>query len=591
MSGGLLRVLACGSVDDGKSTLLGRLLIDTGCVADDVLAEAGEPARLFDGLIAEREQGITIDVAYRYFATPRRSFIVADAPGHEQYTRNMATGASVSDLAIVLLDVRQGLRPQTRRHAAIAAVFGIQHLVVAVNKMDTVDWDEAVFTRLAGEFRDWAARLSPADVQCVPVAARAGDNVVRRSDAMPWYDGPTLLHILESVQVATGRNTIDLRLPVQRVARDGQGHRWYQGTVASGVVRAGDELTVLPAREPVRVAALAGPDGSVDAAGADMPVSLRLDRDVDAGRGDLLVHPRNQPAVGRQVEAMVVWLGEQPLAPGARLRLKHLTRSSGVVVRSIDYQLEIADMRRTAASALAPGDIGRCVLRADEPLTWDPYDRNRVTGAAILIDPVSLETVAAAVLIDRLPSQVLDDEEAPAAVPAPATVWLTGLSGAGKSTIAEAAATALRARGARVVLLDGDRLRLGLNRDLGFSAADRRENVRRIAEVARLFTDEGHLVLVPVIAPFAADRAEARRIVGADRFMEVWVEAPLAVCEARDVKGLYRRARAGELPDFTGVSSPYEPPAAPDLVLHTDEVPLGDCVDRLLSALAARRPS
>ncbi len=585
MSDSLLRVLACGSVDDGKSTLLGRLLIDTESVPADVLAEAGDPARLFDGLIAEREQGITIDVAYRYFSTPHRSFVVADAPGHEQYLRNMVTGASVSDLALVLVDVRHGVRPQTRRHALIASLLGIRHLVLVVNKMDLVDYREDAFAAVASEFRAFCARLAAPDVQCVPVAALAGDNVVHRSERMSWYDGPTVAHVLESVQVATGRNAVDLRVPIQCVARDATGMRWYQGTVASGVLRVGDEVTVLPSGQRAMVAAMRGPAGDVTTATADVPISVRCDGEVDASRGDLVVHTRNQPARSHTVEAMLVWLGREPLSAGDRLRMKHLTRTLEVTVRAVEYRLDVETLRRLPGGVLQPGDVGRCLIEADAELCWDAFDKNRVTGAAILIDPATRDTVAAVMFIDRLPPAVLDADAAAISGIRPVVAWLTGLSGAGKSTIAEGVRAQLTARGLRVVVLDGDRLRQGLNRDLGFSEADRRENVRRVAEVARLFMEEGCVVVVPVIAPFAADRAAARAIVGADHFLEVYVDASLDVCESRDVKGLYRRARAGELPAFTGISSPYEAPATPDVVLRTGEWTVGDCVERLLRAL------
>jgi bifunctional enzyme CysN/CysC len=591
MADSLLRVLACGSVDDGKSTLLGRLLIDTGCVPDDVLEEAGEPARLFDGLIAEREQGITIDVAYRYFSTPRRSFVVADAPGHEQYLRNMVTGASVSDLALVLVDVRHGVRSQTRRHALITSLLGIRHLMLVVNKMDAVDYAEAAFQSVVDEFRELCGRLAAADVQCVPVAALAGDNVVHRSAAMPWYDGPTVLHVLESVHVATGRNAVDLRVPIQAVVRDPVGGRWYQGTVASGLLRVGDDVVVLPSGQRANVAAILGPAAEVTTAAADVPASVRFDREVDVSRGDLVVHARNQPVRSHAVEAMVVWLGQEALSAGVRLRMKHLTRTTEVTVRAIEYRLDVDTLRRVPGGVLHPGDVGRCVIEADAEVCWDPYDKNRVTGAAILLDPVTRDTVAAMMFIDRLPSAVLEADVKTAGAIRPVVAWLTGLSGAGKSTIAEGVRAQLAARGVRVVVLDGDRLRQGLNRDLGFSEEDRRENVRRVAEVARLFMEEGCVVLVPVIAPFATDRAAARDIVGADHFLEVFVDASLDVCEARDVKGLYRRARAGDLPAFTGISSPYEAPVTPDLVLPTGEWTTEACVQRLNQCLSARRRS
>lgn len=591
MTRDLLRFLTCGSVDDGKSTLIGRLLVDAGLVLDDQLAAlAGDskrhgtlggeldPALLTDGLTAEREQGITIDVAYRYFATSRRAFIIADTPGHEQYTRNMVSGASTCDLAVLLVDVRHGLQPQTRRHAAIAALLGIRHLVLAVNKMDLVDFQQATYEAICGEFRDFARKLTAVDVQCLPLAARSGDNVVHRSAAMPWYLGSTLLHLLETVQVATGRNVIDLRLPIQLVCRPDDGFRGYQGSVRSGTLRVGDKVVVLPSGVSARVSAIAGPAGSQAAASAPDAVTVEFDAAIDVSRGDMVVHARNQPRVSHRVEAMVVWMGANPLAGGARFLLKHLTTTSGATVAGIDYRLNVDDLRRVPADRLEMNEFGRCQFECDRPISWDSYERNRVTGAFIVIDRVTLDTVGAGMIIDRLPESAQRPEAPARTAEGPVTLWLTGLSGAGKSTIAAALEEQLAREGVSCITLDGDRIRTGLNSDLSFSPEDRRENVRRIAEVARLFNDAGFVVLAPVIAPFAADRARARDVVGAGRFREVWVDAPLDVCESRDVKGLYKRARAGEVAGFTGISSPYEPPEHPDLIVKTAEIALEDAV-------------
>jgi len=588
MARDLLRLLTCGSVDDGKSTLIGRLLLDAGGVYDD--QRELDPALIVDGLKAEREQGITIDVAYRYFTTPRRSFIIADTPGHEQYTRNMVSGASTCDLAVLLVDARHGLRPQTRRHAAIASLLGIRHLVLVVNKMDLVGFSQSVYDTICADFRTFAAKLTAVDVQCLPVAALRGENVVHRSASMPWFDGSTLLHTLETVQVATGRNTIDLRLPVQLVCRPDEGVRGYQGSVRSGTVRVGDELVALPSGTPARVSAIIGVEGRTDVAGAPEAVTVELDANVDVSRGDVLVPARNQPHVGHHLDAMLVWMGEAPLAVGGRYRVKHLATTSGATVTGIDYRLNVDDLHRAATDRLQMNEFGRCQIDCDRPLMWDPYERNRATGAFIVIDPVTYDTVGAGMLVDRLPESVAVREAAESTSaattrPVPLTIWLTGLSGSGKSTIAAVVERRLRATGVPCLTLDGDVMRTGLNSDLGFSAADRRENVRRNAEVAKLFNQQGFVVLVPVISPFLADRAQARTIIGPDRFREVWVHAPLDVCEARDVKGLYKRARAGEVAEFTGISSPYEPPLSPDLVIESSVLTVDEATDAVLRTL------
>jgi bifunctional enzyme CysN/CysC len=603
MAHDLLRFLTCGSVDDGKSTLIGRLLMDAGLVLDDQLAALAtdsrrhgtlgqemDPALLTDGLKAEREQGITIDVAYRYFSTARRSFIIADTPGHEQYTRNMVSGASTCDLAILLVDATHGLKAQTRRHAAIAALLGIRHLVLAINKMDLVEYRQDTYDAICADFQDFARKLSAVDVQCLPLAARTGDNVVFRSSAMPWFQGSTMLHLLETVQIATGKNTIDLRLPIQVVCRPDAGFRGYQGSIRSGSLRVGDEVVVVPSGVATSVKSIVGTTGPVTTASAPDAVTVELASEVDVSRGDLIVHSRNQPRVSHHIEAMVVWMGEMPLATGGRYLIKHLTATGGATLLGVDYRLNVDDLRRVPAAQLAMNEFGRCQFECDRPIPWDPYERNRATGAFVVIDRVSLDTVGAGMVIDRLPgSSERPPTGAVAARTQPMTVWLTGLSGAGKSSIAQVVERTLLERGARCITLDGDLLRTGLNSDLGFSADDRRENVRRVAEVAKLFTAEGYVVLVPVIAPFAADRDRARDIVGRERFRLVWVDAPLEVCETRDVKGLYKKARRGDLPEFTGVSSPYQPPESADLVVRTSELSLEDAAAQVLALVEVRR--
>ncbi|WP_278262250.1 adenylyl-sulfate kinase [Nocardia sp. AG03] len=597
MSRNLLRLATAGSVDDGKSTLIGRLLHDSKSLFDDQLAaiervsiERGgavaDLALVTDGLRAEREQGITIDVAYRYVTTPRRKFVIADTPGHVQYTRNMVTGASTADLALILVDARAGVSEQTRRHAFLATLLGVPHLVVCVNKMDLVDWSQERFEEIRAEFATFAAKLTVGDLSFVPVSALLGDNVVEGSAHMPWYPGPPLLRHLEDVHIASDRNLIDARLPIQYVirAQHGLDHRGYAGTVAGGIFKPGDEVVVLPAGHTSRVREIWGPGGSkVDEAFTGMAISLTLDDDIDIGRGDLLARPGNRPQQGADLDAMVCWFSETTeLRPGAHYLVRTAAQISPAEVTAIDYQLDVNTLhRREDVDTLSLNDIARVRLRSRQPLLFDPYRENRRTGSFILIDPVTDQTVAAGMVTGR------DTGTHPSAATvvwhrsavgradrahAGATVWLTGLSGSGKSTIAVEVERALVAAGRAAYLLDGDNLRHGLNAGLGFSAADRDENVRRVAEVAALFADSGAVAIVSVISPFAAQRAAARTT-HADRdlpFHEVFVDTSLAECERRDPKGLYAKARAGELPGFTGIGSPYERPEHADLVVTPD---------------------
>ena len=613
----LVRICTLGSVDDGKSTLIGRLLHDTHSLPDDQIESVRQASArngsglafdfslVTDGLKAEREQGITIDVAYRYFSTAKRTFIVADVPGHEQYTRNMATGASTAHLALLLVDATKGVLPQTRRHAFIASLLGIPRLLVAVNKMDLVDYAEPVFDAITAELREFAARLGPLDLRLVPVAARDGVNLVTRDDvAMPWYTGESVVEVLESVYVGGDRNLVDLRLPVQYVIRAADGTRALAGQVASGVVRQGDELMVLPSRAVVRVKTL-----TASAAGTTAfpphAVTLTLDREVDVGRGDLLVHPGNVPAGRTSVEAMVVWLDETPLAVGTRYLLKHTTRTVPAIVEKLAYVVDVNTLSRSGEQTLAQHEIGRLTLSASQPLFVDPYARIRATGSFILIDPATQATAAAGMVVDRgtpprrigdagprivvrETSAVAEADRASRMGQRPVTVWLTGLSGSGKSAIARELERTLHTQGRHAFVLDGDTLRTGLSRDLGFSREDRAENVRRTAEAARLLNQAGLVAIVALISPFRAEREAARTIVGGERFVEVHVDTPLEVCEARDVKGLYAKARAGEIPEFTGVSSPYEAPTAPELVLHAGAEPLAESVARLSTLIGPR---
>jgi len=615
----LLRFTTAGSVDDGKSTLIGRLLSDCKAIYEDHLAavqrdskrlnrEGLDLALLTDGLKAEREQGITIDVAYRYFSTPRRRFIIADTPGHVQYTRNMATGASTANLAIILIDARNGVLTQSRRHGFIASLLGIPHALIAVNKMDLVDYSAEVFERLRAEYAAFAARLQIRDIAYVPISALHGDNVAAPSPRMPWYRGLTVLAHLETVEITGDRNLIDFRFPVQYVNRPHLDFRGFCGTVASGVVRPGDEVLILPSGRASRVKAILTRDGPLDYAFPPQAVTLCLSDEVDVSRGDLLVHPRNLPHLERAAESLLIWMSDAPLALHRPYLVKHLTSTLRAVFTRLDYRINPDGLHREPAETLGLNEIGRAAVEFFRPLAFDEYARNRATGCFIVIDPLSNATVGAGMIIDRLrgrpgaptaaaPASRHVSPEVSLVPPAarqrllrqrPATLWLTGLSGAGKSTLARRLEQALIAAGHAACLLDGDNVRQGLNRDLGFGPAERAENIRRVAEVARLMNDAGLLVITSFISPYREDRRRARDIVGPDRFLEIYLSAPLAVCEQRDVKGLYRKARAGEIPEFTGVSAPYEEPERADLTLPTDALSVEQAVARVLDLLRER---
>ncbi|MDE1898546.1 MAG: adenylyl-sulfate kinase [Xanthomonadaceae bacterium] len=587
-----LRLLTCGSVDDGKSTLIGRLLADAGVVPDDLLGQLALDSRrygtcgdaldyalLLDGLQDEREQGITIDVAWRYFATPRRSFIVADCPGHEQYTRNMATGASACELAVVLVDAGAGLKTQTRRHTYIAALLGIRHVVLAVNKMDRVDYAEQGFRAIEAEYRALAARLGVAQVTCIPVAAVHGDMLVQRGVRMPWYRGPTLLEYLETVVVDDPAATSAFRLPVQWVNRPDAGFRGYAGSVAAGTAAVGDTLVVLPSGRRTTLLRVLGADGESGRAGNGEAVTLVLADDLDIARGDVLAAAGDPPALADQFAAHLLWLGDAPLLPGRPYELRIGTRSTIAQVSEIRHRVDVNTQEHLAARRLELNAIGEVQLSLDQAIAFEPYAVNRILGGFILVDRISHATVAAGMLDFALRRaanihwQHLDvGKTVRAALKGqhPRCLWFTGLSGAGKSTIANAVERRLLALGHHTYLLDGDNIRHGLNRDLGFTDEDRVENIRRVAEVARLMVDAGLIVLVSFISPFRAERRMARERFASGEFIEVFVDAPLALCEQRDVKGLYAKARAGQLQHFTGIDSPYEPPEAPELHLHAD---------------------
>lgn len=593
----LLRLATAGSVDDGKSTLIGRLLYDSKAVMEDQWASVEQTSKdrghdytdlalVTDGLRAEREQGITIDVAYRYFATPKRKFIIADTPGHIQYTRNMVTGASTAQLVIVLVDARHGLLEQSRRHAFLASLLDIRHLVLAVNKMDLLGWDQEKFDAIRDEFHAFAARLDVQDVTSIPISALHGDNVVTKSDQTPWYEGPSLLSHLEDVYIAGDRNMVDVRFPVQYVIRphtlEHQDHRSYAGTVASGVMRSGDEVVVLPIGKTTRITAIDGPNGPVAEAFPPMAVSVRLADDIDISRGDMIARTHNQPRITQEFDATVCWMADNAvLEPGRDYVVKHTTRTVRARIAGLDYRLDVNTLHRDkTATALKLNELGRVSLRTQVPLLLDEYTRNASTGSFILIDPDTNGTVAAGMVLRdvsaRTPSpntvrhrSLVTAQDRP---PRGKTVWFTGLSGSGKSSVAMLVERKLLEKGISAYVLDGDNLRHGLNADLGFSMADRAENLRRLSHVATLLADCGHLVLVPAISPLAEHRALARKVhadAGID-FFEVFCDTPLQDCERRDPKGLYAKARAGEITHFTGIDSPYQRPKNPDLRLTPD---------------------
>ncbi|GFG84245.1 adenylyl-sulfate kinase [Mycolicibacter algericus] len=594
----LLRIATAGSVDDGKSTLIGRLLFDSKAVMEDQLASVERTSRerghdytdlalVTDGLRAEREQGITIDVAYRYFATPKRKFIIADTPGHIQYTRNMVTGASTAQLAIVLVDARHGLQEQSRRHTFLASLLGIRHIVLAVNKMDLIDWDEQRFASIRDDFHSFATRLDVHDVTTIPISALLGDNVVTKSDKTPYYEGPSLLSHLEDVYIAGDRNLVDVRFPVQYVIRpqthEHADHRSYAGTVASGVLRPGDDVVVLPSGKPSRVAAIEGPSGQVSEAFPPMAVSVSLEDDIDISRGDMIARTNNQPRIVQDFDATVCWMADgATLQPGNDYIIKHTTRTTRVKVMALDYRLDVNTLHRDKeANSLQLNELGRVSLRAQVPLMLDEFSHNDATGSFILIDQSTNGTVAAGMVLRDVsgrtpsPNTVRHESLVTAAdrLSKGRTVWLTGLSGAGKSSVAMRVEQLLLERGTPAYVLDGDNLRHGLNADLGFSMADRAENLRRLAHVATLLADSGQIVLVPAISPLIEHRQLARQVHtdAGFEFIEVFCDTPLEDCEQRDPKGLYAKARAGLITHFTGIDSPYQRPRNPDVRLTPDD--------------------
>ena len=607
---GLLRFLTCGSVDDGKSTLIGRLLYDSALVFEDQLRsverESKRPntagreldlAFLVDGLQAEREQGITIDVAYRYFSTPRRKFIVADTPGHVQYTRNMATGASNCDFAVLLVDARQGVLTQTRRHACILSLLGITKVAVAVNKMDLIDFDQASFEAIKADFIAFAAPLGFDSVTTIPVSALKGDNVTAPSAHMHWYHGPTLLGHLETVDVVEETAGAPFRFPVQWVNRPHHDFRGYAGTVASGSIEAGDEVVIHPSGKRVHVACIVTADGDLDVASEGDAVTLTFAEEVDASRGDVIASPDSAPAVADQVSAKVIWFDEEAMLPGRAYTIRCGSQTTTATVSALKYKLNVDSLDHVAGRTLEMNEVGLCNLSMNRPLVFDPYAKNSETGSFILIDRFTNATVAAGMIEFGLRratnvqwQQLFVDKVARAELKhqKPCVLWFTGLSGSGKSTIANTLERRLHALGRHTYMLDGDNVRHGLNKDLGFTDADRVENIRRVAETAKLFVDAGLIVMVSFISPFRSERRMARELVGDGEFIEIYVDTPLEVCEARDPKGLYRKARAGLIRNFTGIDSGYEPPEQPELDLKTSETTPEVLAELVLAELRRR---
>jgi len=623
----MLRILTCGSVDDGKSTLIGRLLYDSHMIYEDQLEKVAkdskvygttdedfDPALLTDGLKAEREQGITIDVAYRYFSTDKRKFIIADCPGHEQYTRNMATGASTCNLATILIDARYGVITQTRRHSFICSLLGIKHIVVAVNKMDLIDWSEAKYNEIVNDYNTFVARLGFSDIHFIPMSALKGDNVVDHGENLSWYDGPTFLHHLENVNISTDRNLIDMRLPIQYVLRPNLDFRGFSGTMASGVVRVGDEVSSLPSLQQSRIKAIYGPDGELEQAFAPQAITVTLDDEIDVSRGNMLVPVNNIPQIGNEFEAMVVWMHEDAAKSGKGYLVKHTSSMIPGVLSDIRYKIDVNTMSRDkdinevteSINSLELNEIARCHITLHRPVAFDPYDKNHTTGAFIIVDRLSNVTVGAGMIVDRIVSKPAH-EKAPVSQnivkseslvcaedrqkllqQKGVTIWLTGLSGSGKSTIALQLEKELIEQGRLCYILDGDNVRHGLNRDLGFSMEDRKENIRRIAEVAALMNDAGMIVISSFISPYISDRAEAREVIGDQSFIEVFVDASIEVCEQRDPKGLYKKARAGEILQFTGISDPYEAPQNAEMTIDTENIEPNAAAFLVIGELASR---
>ena len=586
-----LRFITCGSVDDGKSTLIGRLLYETKLIFEDQLAaverdskkhgttgEEIDLALLVDGLEAERQQGITIDVAYRFFTTDKRKFIVADTPGHEQYTRNMATGASTADLAVLLVDARHGIQVQTKRHAFLVSLLGIRHVVLAINKIDLVNFDQDKYNAIVKDFEQFGRSFDFDTMVAVPMSARYGDNVTTKSERTPWYHGPSLLEHLETIEVQSDLEQRPFRMPVQWVNRPNLDFRGFSGTIATGTVRPGDPVVVASSGRDAKVARIVTMDGDLSEAKASEAVTIVLDREIDVSRGDILVPPSHRPEVTDQFAAHIVWMAEDEMFPGRPYLLKIGTRTVTAQVTEIKHRIDVNTFDHLAAKELGLNEVGFCNVSVSEEIAFDPYEANRDTGAFVLIDRLTNQTVGAGMVwfalrrATNIHWQALDVSKTSRAAlkgQKPAVLWFTGLSGSGKSTIANLVEKRLHAQGRHTYILDGDNVRHGLNRDLGFTDADRVENIRRVAETARLFTEAGMITLVSFISPFQAERRMARDMMDDGEFLEVYIDTPIDVCRTRDPKGLYKKADAGELKNFTGVDSPYEAPENAEIAIDT----------------------
>ncbi len=607
MKNDLLKFITCGSVDDGKSTLIGHMLYDAKLLFADqkkaleldsrVGSNDGEIdySLLLDGLMAEREQGITIDVAYRYFTTEKRSFIVADTPGHEEYTRNMAVGASFASLSVILTDASQGVLLQTKRHARICALMGIKHFVFAVNKMDLVNYDQSRFRKIERDIKILMAEFDYQSIKIIPVSATEGDNITEKSTRMPWYKGPTLLHYLETVDVTEEDVEVGFSMPVQRVCRPNHEFRGFQGQIGTGSIAVGDEITVMPSGEKAKVKSILDGDREVTSGDKGHAVTIALDTEIDVSRGCVLCHDY-EPTVGTLFAASILWMDDNSLVSGRSFLLKLGTQLVPATVMSIKYKVDVNSGAEVYTEAIYKNELAYCEISVGSKLVFDAFAQNRDLGSLILIDRITNMTSACGVVLHGLSRQhnvtwqqmdvtrqLREQQMDQKAV----TVWMTGLSGSGKSSLANELEKRLFAMGKHTMILDGDNIRIGLNKNLGFSQQDRIENIRRIAEVAKLMNDAGLIVMTSFISPYRLDRRNAREIIG-DSFMEVYVSTPLEVCESRDVKGLYKRAREGKISDFTGISSPYEPPEYPDIIVDTSQESMEDCADRIMEVLKKR---
>jgi len=616
----LLRFTTSGSVDDGKSTLIGRLLYETNCIFEDQYAavaktsekrgdERVDLALLLDGLAAEREQGITIDVAYRYFTTAKRKFIIADTPGHEQYTRNMVTGASTSELAIILIDARHGVMTQSKRHGFLISLLQIPHLIVAVNKMDLVGYDQKIYDDIVRDYQEFSQKLDIHDVSFIPMSALEGDNVTTRSANTPWYDGHTLLHILENVHVAADKNFVDFRFPVQNVLRPNLNFRGFSGTVASGTVKVGETIAALPSGKTSKIKSIVTYDEKLESAHVGQAVTFTLEDEIDVSRGDMIVREHNLPHVSNEFDATLCWMDETKMDVRTAYVLKHTTQRVKAHIRGVQYKIDVNTLHREDSDGFELNEIGRVSIKTARPLFFDEYQRNRGTGSFILIDPVTNRTVAAGMIRGRT-RNVKDVTSTKHAEPQRSTnvkwqsgavtvddwavrnghkgavIWCTGYSGAGKTTVAQALVKNLFDDDRQVMMLDGDNVRHGLCGDLGFSDQDRSENIRRVGEAAKLFYEQGNIVICTFISPFRADRDFVRSILPEGAFLEVFVKCDLEVCKRRDPKGLYKKAEAGEIKDFTGIDSPYEEPEKPEIVVESDLEDVASMVVRIRGHLS-----